>query len=57
MSPDYYGDFYPLTPWTRDNSVWIAWQFDRPEQGEGIVQVFRRDQSFYENGAFEAAWT
>jgi alpha-galactosidase len=49
ISPNYYGDFYPLTPWSRDASVWIAWQFDRPEVGEGVVQVFRRDQSFYES--------
>jgi len=47
LSPNYYGDFYPLTPWTRDDQVWIAWQFDRPEQGEGMVQAFRRHNSFY----------
>ena len=49
MNPNYYGDFYPLTPWSRDDRVWIAWQFDRPEQGEGVVQAFRRDNSFYES--------
>jgi alpha-galactosidase len=49
ISPNYYGDFYPLTPWSRDPSVWMAWQFDRPESGQGVVQVFRRDQSFYES--------
>jgi alpha-galactosidase len=46
---DYYGDFYPLTPWTRDDTVWMAWQFDRPETGEGFVQVFRRPNSVYES--------
>jgi alpha-galactosidase len=45
ISPFYYGDFYPLTPWTRDNKVWMAWQFDMPEKGEGVVQAFRRPQS------------
>ena len=25
--------------------MWLAWQFYRPEQGEGILQFFRRDQS------------
>jgi alpha-galactosidase len=25
----------------------MAWQFDRPEMGEGIVQAFRHDQSDY----------
>jgi alpha-galactosidase len=49
ISPNYYGDFYPLTPWTRDNTSWIAWQFDRPEAGEGMVQAFRRHESDYES--------
>jgi len=49
VNADYYGDFYPLTPWTRDDIVWMAWQFDRPESGEGLVQVFRRHNSFYES--------
>ncbi len=49
IAPNYYGDFYPLTSWTRDDTVWMAWQFDRPEAGEGFVQVFRRHDSFYES--------
>lgn len=44
-----HGDFCPLTPWTRDDKTWMAWQFDRPEAGEGVVQVFRRHESFYES--------
>jgi alpha-galactosidase len=24
---------------------WAAWQFNRPEQGDGIVQAFRRDEN------------
>lgn len=36
------GDFYPMTPYSLSNNVWMAWQFDRPETGEGCVQVFRR---------------
>jgi len=47
--PYYYGDYYPLMTITRDNSAWIAWQFDRPEQSDGIVQVFRRANSPYES--------
>ncbi|NQU23780.1 MAG: alpha-galactosidase [Candidatus Nealsonbacteria bacterium] len=39
---NYYGDYYPLTPYSRANNVWIAWQFHRPEAGEGAVQAFRR---------------
>jgi alpha-galactosidase len=49
MNLNYYGDFYPLTTWSRDDQVWIAWQFDRAEQGEGVVQAFRRDKSSYES--------
>ena len=47
--PYYYGDYYPLTALNRDNSVWVAWQFDRPQKGDGIVQVFRRKDSVYES--------
>jgi alpha-galactosidase len=53
MNPNYHGDFYPLTTWSRDDQVWIAWQFDRPEQGEGVVQAFRRDKSSYESARFK----
>jgi alpha-galactosidase len=44
VRPYYYGDYYPLTPYSQDNNVWIAWQFDCPERGEGAVQAFRRGQ-------------
>jgi alpha-galactosidase len=39
------GDFYPLTPYSRASSDWIAWQFDLPEEGGGVVQAFRRAES------------
>ena len=42
---NYYGDFWPLTPYSLENNVWIGWQFDRPEAGEGVVQVFRRAEN------------
>ena len=42
IAPNYYGDYYPLTPYSQEPNVWIAWQFDRPESGEGMVQAFRR---------------
>jgi len=25
IAANYYGDFYPLTPWTRDDTAWMAW--------------------------------
>jgi alpha-galactosidase len=45
VAPNYYGDFYPLTAWTYALDTWMAWQFDRPEEGRGVVQAFRRPQS------------
>ena len=45
LSRFYYGDFYPLTPYSQDNRAWIAWQFNDPERGEGAVQAFRRPES------------
>jgi len=53
ISANYYGDFYPLTPWSRDDTVWMAWQFDRSDAGEGMVQLFRRPNSFYESARFK----
>ncbi|MFV2068560.1 MAG: alpha-galactosidase, partial [Pirellulales bacterium] len=42
MVANYYGDYYPLTPYDLSESVWVAWQFHRPECDEGVVQAFRR---------------
>ena len=53
VSPNYYGDFYPLTSYSLRNDVWAAMQFDRPEVGEGFVEVFRRSQSSYETARFK----
>jgi len=39
------GDFYPLTPYSLANDQWIAWQFDRPDLGRGVVQAFRRPEN------------
>ncbi len=36
------GDYYPITPFSRDDRHWIAWQFHRPDQDEGMIQAFRR---------------
>ena len=53
VSPNYYGDFYPLTSYSLANDVWAAMQFDRPETGEGFVEVFRRSRSAYEAARFK----
>jgi len=39
------GDFYPLTDYSTSQKVWIAWQFDRPDLGEGLIQAFRRQEN------------
>lgn len=48
----YLGDYYPLTSYSLENDVWIAWQFDRPDLGEGTVQAFRRANSPYQSARF-----
>jgi alpha-galactosidase len=43
IRPYYLGDFYPLTPYSVSTSDWMAYQFDRPDLGGGVVHAFRRD--------------
>ena len=38
----YYGDYYPLTEYGTGDDVWAAFQWDRPEERDGIVVAFRR---------------
>jgi alpha-galactosidase len=45
VAPHLFGDFYPLTSYSTANNVWMAFQFDCPEQGVGVVQAFRRAES------------
>ena len=47
IAPNFYGDYYPLTPHSTKQDAWMAWQFNRPEVGEGIVQAFCRHESIY----------
>lgn len=44
LRPYYYGDYYPLTDtlnMTKDN-VWLAYQLNRTDKGDGILLAFRR---------------
>jgi len=43
----WYGDFYPLTAGVGVAENWCAFQFDRPDLGEGIALFFRGPQSPY----------
>ena len=53
VAPLYSGDYYPLTVYDLDETVWMAWQFNRPDLGEGVVQAFRRTESVYESARFK----
>ncbi len=48
FAPCFLGDYYPLTDYSVARDSWIAWQFDRPDLGAGMVQAFRREESPYE---------
>jgi len=42
--PLFYGDYYPLTPHSVEDDVWIAYQFHRSDMKQGMVIAFRRHQ-------------
>jgi len=42
VQPYFFGDYYPLTPWSLDNGAWLAWQYDRPDLSSGMIMAFRR---------------
>ena len=52
IGPNFFGDFYPLMNFSLTDYTWMAWQYDRPESGEGMVQVFRRPDSLYVSAYF-----
>lgn len=37
------GDFYPLTEYSTSDEAWAAFQWNRPEEKDGIVLAFRRN--------------
>jgi alpha-galactosidase len=58
LRPYFYGDYYPLLPCSSNvdcatdaqeernaDFEWAAWQFNRPEYGDGVIQVFRRSRN------------
>ena len=52
IAPLYYGDFWPLTPYNTEPTAWLAWQFDDPAEGQGMIQAFRRAESPFETARF-----
>ncbi len=55
IAPCYYGDYYALTPYSIDETRWLAWQFNRPEEKDGIVEAFRRGQCEEATATFRLA--
>lgn len=53
VRPYFSEDFYPLTEVSDKEDVWSAAQFNRPDEGDGIVQVFRRDEAPYTECEFK----
>ena len=47
----YYGDYYPLTPYTLEDHLWMGWQF--AGENAGMVQMFRRTGSPFESARFK----
>jgi alpha-galactosidase len=39
----YFGDYYPLTPYSVDGGSWLGWQYNRPDsgRGEGFLRASR----------------
>lgn len=48
----YYGDYYPLTPYSSEPTAWLAWQFNDPATHKGMIQAFRRPESPFESARF-----
>jgi alpha-galactosidase len=42
LRPYLFGDFYPLTEYSTSDEAWMAFQWDRPEERDGIALAFRR---------------
>ena len=42
VQPCYLGDYWPLTPYSKEGNTWCAYQFDLPDAGHGIIHAFRR---------------
>lgn len=52
IRPYFSEDYYPLTKSTENPDVWAAAQFNRPSEKDGIIQIFRRENSPYERATF-----
>ncbi|MDO4586123.1 MAG: alpha-galactosidase [Planctomycetia bacterium] len=53
LVPLFDADFYPLTQISERNDVWVGWQYNDEEAGNGAIQMFRRADSVYTQGLFK----
>lgn len=53
VRPYFSADYYPLTALPEGDGTLAAWQYDRPSQRDGIVQVFRQPNSTCEVAQLE----
>ena len=47
VQPYFYGDFYPLLPYTLEKNAWTAWQWHVPQRNSGIVLLLRRPEALF----------
>jgi len=45
LRPYFYGDFYPLTEYSTSDEAWAVFEWNRPEEGDGVVLAFRSHQA------------
>ena len=46
-------DFYPLTAYSSNEDCWCGWQYNRPEENDGLIQVFKRANSAYMSAVYK----
>ena len=49
VRPFFSCDYYPLFGFPLENTAWTGWQYDRPEEGDGITLAFRRPGTLSES--------
>ena len=53
IRPYFTEDFYALTELSTGLDTWCVLQFNRPEQGDGLLEVFVREEAPYETARFQ----
>ena len=49
----FYGDLYPLTEYSLSEEVWLAYQMDRDDLGEGVILAYRREKCPYASASLK----